>query len=197
MDKLEVLAKRLVELRERLNINQADFSDSLGLKKQTYSAYEKSINNPPITVLINIAEKYDVSLDWLCGLTDNKGRGKLSLDTYADVLYLIFQLGLLDGFCADNNFAKIKDETFQYEYDNDYRHFMMFYFDDLTVNKILEDWKKMHDLLTDGLVDEEVYSLWVEKTLKKCDSFYSASHNVIAKNNPIYTEDIPDELPFS
>lgn len=197
MDSQKVLAARLKKLREKTGLNQAAFSESIQLKQPTYNAYEKGANKPQVDTLIKIAQKYNVSIDWLCGLSDDEGRPKLFFDTYADILSVIFEMGFLDGFCADANFAKIEDGTFQYEYDNNYRYFIMFYFDDLTINKILEDWKKMHDLLNGGLIDEEVYSLWVEKTLKKYDSFYSASHNVIAKDTPIDTEDIPDELPFS
>lgn len=164
MDKLGVLAKRLVELREKLNISQADFSDSLGLKKQTYSAYEKSINNPPITVLINISEKYDVSLDWLCGLTDDNGRSKVTFDTYADVLNVIFEIGMLD-------IAQTKDNSC----DSGHDHLGIF-FDNENINEALKDWKKMHDLLRDGFVDEEVYSLWVEKTLKKYNMKIADQH---------------------
>ena len=84
MDKLDFLAKRLKELRERLNINQSDFADSLGLRKQTYAAYEKTINKPPIDILIKIAEKYNISIDWLCGFT-NEETGISALNTYSDV----------------------------------------------------------------------------------------------------------------
>lgn len=42
----------------------------------------------------------------------------------------------------------------------------MLYFNDEKMNEVLKDWKKMHDFLQDGFIDEEVYSLWIEKTLK-------------------------------
>ncbi len=34
------------------------------------SAYENGKNNPTIDVLIDIADKYNVSLDWLAGRSD-------------------------------------------------------------------------------------------------------------------------------
>lgn len=49
---------RLKELRTMNEMNISEFSKSIGLKSQTYSAYEKGINKPPIDVLINIATKY-------------------------------------------------------------------------------------------------------------------------------------------
>lgn len=98
MDKLKILALRLKELRDSLGLNQSEFSESIQLKQQTYSLYERGSNKPPIDLLIKIAEKYNVSIDWLCGLSDDEGRPKLSFDTYADILSVIFEMGFLDGF---------------------------------------------------------------------------------------------------
>lgn len=110
MDKLKILALRLKELRDSLGLNQSEFSESIQLKQPTYNAYEKGANKPQVDTLIKIAQKYNVSIDWLCGLSDDEGRPKLSFDTYADILSVIFEMGFLDGFCADANFAKPKEK---------------------------------------------------------------------------------------
>lgn len=162
MDKLKILALRLKELRDSLGLNQSEFSESIHLKQQTYSLYERGRNKPPIDLLIKIAEKYSVSLDWLCGLSDDEGRSKLFFDTYADILSVMFEMGFLDDFCTDIDCEKTigRDSNIQ-------DGFVMFYFNDEKMNEALKDWKKMHDFLQDGFIDEEVYSLWIEKTLKK------------------------------
>lgn len=196
MDKLKSLARRLRELRETLELSQSDFSESIELKQQTYAAYEKGINKPPIDVLIKIAEKYNVSLDWLCGLS-NLSTKKIRLDTYADVLHLIFELGFLDGTELDSNFYKDKNEDERYfSPDPQYSEFMMLYFNDTKINDALKKWKKMFDLLKDGTIDEGLYRLWIEKTLPDYNSFYSADRNVY---NPSSNSTIPDnaELPFT
>lgn len=199
MDKLKILALRLKELRDSLGLNQSEFSESIQLKQQTYSLYERGSNKPPIDLLIKIAEKYSVSLDWLCGFSNSK-QEKINLDTFSDVLCLIFKLSFLDGIEVDTNFCKVKEEIYQNypNIDSSYENFMMIYFNDTRINNILRDWKKMLDHLKENLIDEEIFDLWIEKTLKKCNSFYSADHNVRTKNEPInIPDDIPDESPFS
>lgn len=175
MDKLEILAMRLKQVRETLKMSQSDFSESIGLKQQTYSAYEKGINKPPIDILINIAEKYNVSIDWLCGFSNLKKK-EIRLDTYADVLHLLFELGFLDGVDLGEDFSKFIPE--ENRFDSDYSNFMMIYINDTTINNALQEWKKMFDLLKSNIIDEEVYRLWMEKTLSKYTSFYSADKNV-------------------
>lgn len=196
MDKLKLLAMRLRELRETLELSQSDFSESIELKQQTYAAYEKGVNKPPIDVLIKIAEKYNVSLDWLCGFS-NLCAKKIRLDTYADVLHLIFELGFLDGAELDSNFYKDKNEDERYfSPDPQYSEFMMLYFNDTKINDALKKWKRMFDLLKNGTIDEEIYRLWIEKTLPDYNSLYSADRNVY---NPSSNSTIPDnaEFPFT
>lgn len=175
MDKLEILSMRLKQVRETLKMSQSDFSESIGLKQQTYSAYEKGINKPPIDILINIAEKYNVSIDWLCGFSNLKKK-EIRLDTYADVLHLLFELGFLDGVDLGEDFSKFIPE--ENRFDSDYSNFMMIYINDTTINNALQEWKKMFDLFKSNIIDEEVYRLWMEKTLSKYTSFYSADKNV-------------------
>lgn len=192
MDKLEILAMRLKEVRETLKMSQSDFSESIGLKQQTYSAYEKGINKPPIDILINIAEKYNVSIDWLCGFSNLKKK-EIRLDTYADVLHLLFELGFLDGVDLDTNFAKWnKSEN---NFDADYSNLMMIYINDTTINNALQEWKKMFDLFKSDIIDEEVYRLWMEKTLTKHTSFYSADKNVYRPYGIDFSSN--PELPFT
>ena len=71
MDSQKILSSRLKKLRERTGLNQAAFSESIQLKQPTYNAYEKGANKPQVDTLIKIATKYNVSIDWLCGLSDD------------------------------------------------------------------------------------------------------------------------------
>lgn len=194
-DKTKLLATRLKELRESLNLTLADFSKSLDLKPQTYSAYEKAVNKPPIDVLIKIAEKYNVSIDWLCGFSNTSNK-KIDLDTYADILRLIFELGFIDGIELNTNFYKDAGDSPRYfSPDPQYSNFMMLYFNDSKLNDALKKWKKMFDLFKSNVIDEEVYRLWIEKTLPEYNSYYSADRNVTSQNNEIKFFD-DSEPPF-
>lgn len=62
------LGKRIREVREKAGLNQKEFCAELGIPQSTLSAYETDRMQPTVASLINIAEKWGVSLDWLCGI---------------------------------------------------------------------------------------------------------------------------------
>ena len=62
------LGKRIREVREKTGLNQKEFCAELGIPQSTLSAYETDRMQPTVASLVNIAEKFNVSLDWLCGL---------------------------------------------------------------------------------------------------------------------------------
>jgi transcriptional regulator with XRE-family HTH domain len=67
----DIFSKRLLELRNKNNIMANDIATSIGISKQAYSQYEKQLSTPSVNALISIARYFDVSLDYLTGLSDN------------------------------------------------------------------------------------------------------------------------------
>lgn len=65
-----LLGKRLKELREERGLTQRELSAILNLNSVTYLHYEKSQREPPLSVLVDMAKFFDVSCDYLLGLTD-------------------------------------------------------------------------------------------------------------------------------
>lgn len=61
---------RLKELREENNYTQKQIADVLEVKQNTYSQYETEKREIPISTLIKLAKYYDVSVDYILGLTD-------------------------------------------------------------------------------------------------------------------------------
>lgn len=61
--------KRLIDLRESKNMKQKDLADILNLKQSAVSKYENGLSQPPIPTLIRIAEYFEVSVDYLLGLS--------------------------------------------------------------------------------------------------------------------------------
>ena len=61
---------RLRELREENNEKQENIARILGVKQNAYSQYETEKRQLPIPAMITLAEFYDVSIDYLLGLTD-------------------------------------------------------------------------------------------------------------------------------
>ena len=80
------LGDKLQFIRKDMGMSQKDFSEYLGLPQPSLSAYENNRNSPTVDVLINIANKCNISLDWLCGISSAK-HTLSSLSDVADVLY--------------------------------------------------------------------------------------------------------------
>ena len=66
------MALRLKDLREDSDIKQKDIAEYLHIKQNTYSQYENGQRQLPIDVLLSLAKYYNVSTDYLLGLTNTK-----------------------------------------------------------------------------------------------------------------------------
>ncbi len=67
---------RLREQREKHGMSQRQVAEQLGMHQQQYQRYEQGVREPPISVLIALTEMYQVSVDYLLGLTDHPERAK-------------------------------------------------------------------------------------------------------------------------
>lgn len=65
-----VLGERLKELREEQGLTQRQVAERLGLNSVTYLHYEKAQREPPLSVLADMANFFEVSVDYLLGLKD-------------------------------------------------------------------------------------------------------------------------------
>lgn len=64
--------QRLRDLREDANLKQENIAQILGIKQQQYSEYERGKREMSIKNYIKIAKYYNVSLDYVAGLTNDK-----------------------------------------------------------------------------------------------------------------------------
>ena len=62
--------KRLRDLREDNDKSQAEIASLLGMKQQQYARYESGVQEIPLHHFITLAKYYNVSLDYLAGITD-------------------------------------------------------------------------------------------------------------------------------
>lgn len=65
---------RIRDLREDADLNQTQVAKYLGMSQTGYSKYETGENDIPTQVLIQLAQFYQVSVDYLLGLSDTKER---------------------------------------------------------------------------------------------------------------------------
>lgn len=61
---------RLKELREKNNLSQADMGKILNVSQVAYYYYEQGKRSIPADILIDLADFYETSVDYLLGFTD-------------------------------------------------------------------------------------------------------------------------------
>lgn len=64
---MEILRNRLIELRRKKGLLQRDVADTLHIHRSTYSYYERGKTNPPLDILIKLADYFGVTTDYLLG----------------------------------------------------------------------------------------------------------------------------------
>ena len=67
---MEVISKRMGELRASLNISQAKLGKAIGVSQAAINRYEHDQSSVPDSVLLKYADYFDVSADYLLGRTD-------------------------------------------------------------------------------------------------------------------------------
>ncbi len=70
--------QRIRDLREDADLTQKQVADRLYMHLTQYRRYECGESEVPLNIAISIAKLYNVSLDYLAGLTDEKRRAAVS-----------------------------------------------------------------------------------------------------------------------
>ncbi|WP_066715695.1 helix-turn-helix domain-containing protein [Clostridium sp. Marseille-P299] len=151
---LELFSQRIKELRTKIGITQKDFADAVHITTATLSSYENGIKKPSLSVLADIAERYTVSIDWLCGMSDIMDPGD-TFRMYSDIIRTIIKI-------ADSITTHVISEEI-----NPILDATGIGFEDDVMKDFFSEWIKMKDLYYSNVIDEEVYKLWIEKTLTK------------------------------
>lgn len=152
----QILAKRLKELRESMNLTQSQFGDLINVAQTTLSPYENGSKTPNIDTLYNIAEKCDISMDWLCGRTNLKNIE--NFDSYSDVFKTIVKL------CKSVKFSIIEDSNNVYKNDVS-QHYLEP--GNTIVNDFLNRWRKVKEIYDDKTIDEETYDTVVNSLIER------------------------------
>ena len=64
---MDILQQRLIGLRQKEDLLQRDVADQLHIDRSTYSYYERGKTNPPLDILIKLADYFGVTTDYLLG----------------------------------------------------------------------------------------------------------------------------------
>lgn len=63
--------QRLKDLREDKDLYQKDIAELLGISQTVYSRYERGYQTIPVAYLMQLAEFYHTSIDYILGFTNN------------------------------------------------------------------------------------------------------------------------------
>lgn len=61
------------QIRSERRLSQEDIAEVLNTTQQQYSKYENGTNEIPVRHVITLCKFYNISADWLLGLTDKLG----------------------------------------------------------------------------------------------------------------------------
>lgn len=67
---------RIRDLREDKDMNQTQIAVHLGMSQTGYSKYETGERDIPTSILIKLADYYEVSVDYILGRTNNPKMNK-------------------------------------------------------------------------------------------------------------------------
>lgn len=67
-----MIKDKLKEIRENTGMNKKEFASFIGMKYTTYNNYEMGEREPNSDFLVLISRKFDVSIDYILGIQDEK-----------------------------------------------------------------------------------------------------------------------------
>lgn len=88
-----VTGDRIKKCRLTIQITQKDLSAKLGLTPKMISFYEKNERIPPADILIKLSKIFNVTTDYLLGITDDESSkiSNIILDTYEEQFIMLLR----------------------------------------------------------------------------------------------------------
>ncbi len=94
---LEKFSYRLIVLMEDFNLTQVDLAQKVGISNVTISRYLSGDRVPRLDVIARMASVFDVSIDYLLGLSNSKDNNPENNNTDVDIALLAKNLFGLNG----------------------------------------------------------------------------------------------------
>jgi len=168
------IGNRIKEVREGLGMTQKQFADMIGFTSATVSAYENNKKTPVLDFLITVAEKCDVSLDWLCGIVHDEKPAEMKI--YSDLFQKLIDIS--EKVNCDIEFYTINES------EKSYHNSVSLKFWNVVVIEFAEAWKKAKILLKDGMIDKNMYDDLMQGIIKRFDG--TIPEQPILDDNPTF-----------
>lgn len=176
----KTFSSRLKELRQELGVSQKEFAESVGISAMAISTYENGSKFPSIETANKIALKYDISLDWLCGLSERR-QTSITPDSMSDVLSILFEIEKVTPIEIFSHEEMINQSVYNMNVSSTYQsqYVNEIAFLSGLLNGYIGEWNKMRKLYAEKTIDEEVYNLWKEKVLIQTSCTYPNGAKII------------------
>lgn len=162
MENFDIFARRLKELRHEKKQTQKQFADAVGFTQATLSAYENKQKKPSLDIVLDIADKCNVSLDWLFGLSDRKEKS-FEPKTYSDIMDILSEINKVIGIWIEEN--QDYEDAFGIRSKNCGIHIQ-----NIQMEKYLQDWAKYLKLKYAGTIDDDIYQACMTKLKKESNT---------------------------
>lgn len=159
-----IISSKIKELRLSLGLTQAEFAESINTTQAALSGYERGDRTPSLDVLSSIAQTCNVSIDWLCGLSDSKNLF-LTLTTYADLIKLL--LLLYDAPEIEKNFD-LKNNSCAEPFGEPYSTFIL-EINDKHIIEFYKEWKEINSIRSKTPSGDKLYSIWLKDIYERFD----------------------------
>ena len=156
-------ATQIKVLRKSLGMNQKEFAAKLGIRQSTLSSYENEAISPSTDMLITIAKEFNVSVDWLCGLTESK----TTISTLSDIIEFLFEMEKIPELHFDIHIDKNDDHTLitGIAFDSrDEEHKM-----NVDMCMFLSNYAEHRESFKSYFVGKDMYELWQKNQIEYYD----------------------------
>ena len=89
---IETFGQRFTKLRKEKGLTQEDIANRVNISAQAVSKWENDISMPDITVLILLADIFDISLDELLGRNKNQDVKLINEDNKKDINKMVLRI---------------------------------------------------------------------------------------------------------
>lgn len=193
--------KRLREAREKAGLTQTELAEKAQISPQMVSAYEGQAKFPAVKTAAAIAAVLNVSLDYLCGLSQNTSKAP-SISTYADAIRYMAELAKYFDCSCKKIDRQLPEECWETVTNGNIvggvceEHTEEITTEPVAVINIanyqiaafVERWSEISKLFTKKVIPSELLDSWYVGELEKLSKFPT-----IAPNNKAHLWFIPGE----
>lgn len=175
-----IIALRIKELRTSQKLTQSDFAESINTTQAALSGYERGDRTPSLDILISISQKYNVSIDWLCGQSETKNLTQ-ELSTYSDLIKIILLFSDAEKFIVKTYLEGKESTSLPFPFNT-----LSINIDDKHIIEFYNEWKEISSIRRKSPSGEKLYAIWLKDIFERF-------------NYPLEraSSDFDEEMPFN